>query len=275
MTLLDFVMKRKLYIAAGLLVFGASTAFGKMGWETANRVGQKSIVDFEVISFARSYNNSHLITTEGASVLIDAGLQEDAPALERDMLKRGFDPAKLKAIIVTHGHHDHAGGAAYFKDRYNIPVVAGRGDLDLIRRGQNDVLCPTNFFAKVRREQDQAGRYTGFEPDILIDDRISLKERTGIDLMISPLAGHTAGSLVITLNNAAFVGDLFRGGMLFRKATRHFYMCDMNDNDADMNLLMEEIAPQAKVFFTGHFGPISRRSVEKMVSKHKGRAGKS
>ena len=62
---------------------------------------------------------------------------------------------------------------------------------------------------------------------------------------IVPLPGHTPGSLVVTIAGAAFVGDLFRGGIVGSPAEVHFYMCDLDDNHRDVRTLLDRLAPTA------------------------------
>ena len=52
-------------------------------------------------------------------LIIDPGEQEDL--LERQITKSGATPV---AILLTHGHFDHATAAAALKEKYQIPVYA-------------------------------------------------------------------------------------------------------------------------------------------------------
>ena len=78
-----------------------------------------------VHTFRRDYSNAHVVTRGEELLMVDAGLEANAPALEADLRSAGFDPARLKAIVLTHGHADHAGGAAYFQRRFGTRIVAG------------------------------------------------------------------------------------------------------------------------------------------------------
>ncbi|WP_433946513.1 MBL fold metallo-hydrolase [Paenibacillus sp. SN-8-1] len=60
--------------------------------------------------------------SRGDWVLIDTGLESVVDALEREAIERyGRSP---KAIILTHGHFDHVGGAITLSDRLQAPVYA-------------------------------------------------------------------------------------------------------------------------------------------------------
>jgi hydroxyacylglutathione hydrolase len=220
-----------------------------------------------VLTFTHSYTNAYLVTGAGGSFLIDAGLEADGPKLAEKITAAGVDPQTLRGVIVTHGHYDHAGAASYLKRTFGTPVIVGAGDGELVRTGTNDTLCAQGFLANRRLKSDQAGTYTGVEPDVLVTGRADLAPLVGVPGEIVVLPGHTSGSLVVTLDGAAFVGDLVRGGVISNaNATRHFYMCDLVDNDADMRTLLDEIAPDTDMFLPGHFGPLSRKSIEKLIA---------
>lgn len=217
-----------------------------------------------VHTFRREFSNVHVVTNGASSFMVDAGLERNAQALSEDMRQAGIDPKQLRAIILTHGHADHAGGAFYFRQQFGTRIVAGTGDVARFTTGKNEQhVCPTDFIARQRMKSDLAETYTPFDADIMIDQPYSLQELTGISATVTPLPGHTPGSVVIRLPQAAFVGDLFRGSFIGNSAETHFYMCDLEDNREDVRSLLNAHAPDAKWIFPGHFGPVTPDAVRK------------
>ncbi|MFN7700007.1 MAG: MBL fold metallo-hydrolase [Deltaproteobacteria bacterium] len=225
--------------------------------------GVRRLADGTIIhTFRRDWTNAHLVVRGEHAFLVDAGFEREAPALAADLQAEGFDPSRLEAIILTHTHADHAGGAGWFHRRYGTRVIVGRGDETMAASGHNEHLCPTDDTARGRVAGDQAASYTPFTPDVVVDGSLSLAALTGIDARAVALPGHTQGSLVVVVSDAALVGDLFRGNVFDAGTSVHFYMCDLEDNRRDVVSLLGELAPRATTFFPGHFGPLERGSVE-------------
>ncbi len=74
-------------------------------------------------------------TTEGL-VLIDSGLDRDAGPLKSQMAELGLDWRRVRAILLTHVHGDHTGGAQYLREATGAKVYAGAGDAGVLRAGE-------------------------------------------------------------------------------------------------------------------------------------------
>lgn len=69
-----------------------------------------------------STGNSLVVETEGARVLVDAGLS--GKQVEGLLNKAGIAPDSLDAILVTHEHSDHVKGLGVLARRYKLPIYA-------------------------------------------------------------------------------------------------------------------------------------------------------
>jgi glyoxylase-like metal-dependent hydrolase (beta-lactamase superfamily II) len=248
------------------LEFAVVTVLLSLVWGCANSTSTQQVGSMRITTLRVDYSNVHVIERDDDRlVLIDSGAESSVSELTSRLRGAGFEPGDIEAVILTHGHADHAGGARHFRQTHGTRVLAGVGDKTMLETGENDRLCPTSGMAERRREDDQAATYTPTDVDQWIGESTSL-DAVKLDGRIVPVAGHTDGSLVIVLGKAAFVGDLFRGSIVGRRAETHFYMCDLADNRRDIRQLLDSY-PDVEVFFTGHFGPVRRAEVEAFIEE--------
>jgi metallo-beta-lactamase class B len=78
---------------------------------------------------------SFLITSPKGHVLLDGGLPETAPQIERNVEKLGFKLEDVKILLLSHAHFDHAGGLAELKRRTGAQVVLSLADSEAVARG--------------------------------------------------------------------------------------------------------------------------------------------
>ena len=75
-----------------------------------------------------------IITTPEGYIVIDSGNPgEEQTTLLPGMLKLGLDPAKIKDVLITHGHSDHYGGAWYLQEHYGSHIYMSQLDWDFIQ----------------------------------------------------------------------------------------------------------------------------------------------
>jgi metallo-beta-lactamase class B len=74
----------------------------------------------------------YALTSSEGVVLLDAGFENKAELLVSQLQKLGLDPARVKYILLGHGHADHFGGSKYFQDKYGTKIAAAAADWDLI-----------------------------------------------------------------------------------------------------------------------------------------------
>lgn len=75
------------------------------------------------------------VTTSEGIIVLDALFGYAAePEITDGLKKVGLDPAKIKYVIVSHGHGDHSGGAKYLQDTYKAHLILSAEDWQLLER---------------------------------------------------------------------------------------------------------------------------------------------
>lgn len=214
--------------------------------------------------FQHKNTNVYLVSKNGSSVLIDAAYEGSLSKLRAWLRNRSKLVDNLRYMILTHAHVDHAGGAAKLKDELAVQIVAGTRDSSYYVNGLNADICPTSFQATLMSWFVKE-RYPPVMPDVFVNpkDTIVLED---MDMKIFAMDGHTPGSLIVTLGDKAFVGDLIRGQPLSHQSpARHYFMCDEVDNDRDIEALLN--LPHLRTWYPGHFGPLSTDEVKTWLAK--------
>jgi len=116
-------------------------------WSTAERyfceAPRTDAPDDPVIEPAKIFDNvyaignagtvAYVISTPEGLIMIDSLRPNQLEAqLLPGLQKLGLDPAQVKWVLITHGHADHFGGAAYFQEHYRSRIYIAEGDWDLI-----------------------------------------------------------------------------------------------------------------------------------------------
>lgn len=91
------------------------------------------------------YGNTYYVGTEGLTsilltsdfghTLIDAGVAESAPLIRANIEALGFKLTDIKAIVVSSGHPEYAGGVAQLQKESGAQVYAVRANESVLRTG--------------------------------------------------------------------------------------------------------------------------------------------
>lgn len=144
--------------------------------------------------------NAYLIKYSQGYILLDCSRPNALPNIIRNLDYWNIEKEKISHILLTHGHDDHVGEAAYFKE-IGAKIVVGKADAQLLKLGTlgEENPCTNHVMPPV-------------VPDILIgeDRTIEIAELT---FTIHCVPGHTDGSLIYLLNMEnqliLFAGDMF------------------------------------------------------------------
>ena len=97
-------------------------------------------------TFNLTISNAHLLRGS-RPILVDSGPPGSFKKLRENLSSEGIAPKELGAVLLTHGHADHAGTAAELLDE-GVPVLLGAGDLPLAERGKNPDVRSTGLTAR-------------------------------------------------------------------------------------------------------------------------------
>jgi len=78
--------------------------------------------------------NCYLVAAVDCFVLIDSGTPEKRKALDAELEDAGCRPGTLRLIVLTHGDYDHAGNAAYLRDKYDTEIAMHPDDAGRVER---------------------------------------------------------------------------------------------------------------------------------------------
>ncbi|MBN2108990.1 MAG: MBL fold metallo-hydrolase [Deltaproteobacteria bacterium] len=147
------------------------------------------------------FSYAWIVPSDTGVVLIDAGLDETAADIRAALQRRGLGPEAVRAILITHGHGDHFGGAAAFPD---APAFAHRADIPLIRGEVKRPGFIGAIFGKISSRKKPPARLAPLPEgaEIAVD---------GITFRIIGLPGHSPGSVAYLLGDVLFSGDALMG----------------------------------------------------------------
>lgn len=85
----------------------------------------------------------YLLDGKSSLALIDAGAGVEPASILEQIRRIGFDPRKIDKILLTHGHTDHSGGAAWLARQCGAHVLASRDTADFLNRHDLDAISLT------------------------------------------------------------------------------------------------------------------------------------
>ena len=203
--------------------------------------------------------NAFLLPTGDGFVLVDTGISQQWPRLERALQAAGCLPDRLKLVVLTHGDPDHAGNCVRLRDGYHVRIAMHAGDVPLVANGATPQRITRGLGNKLfmgigkvimKLTKAQTG-IASFTPDILLEDGQSLAEY-GLDAQVLYLPGHTKGSIMLlTASGDLVAGDTFTNNT-------HPGPAMLIQNQAELSASLERVRGlQATTVYPGHGKPFA------------------
>lgn len=192
----------------------------------------------------------HVYLLDGGNecALIDAGGGRDVPAILSRIEGDGLDLRKLRYLLLTHAHADHAGGAAELCERLNLRVVAHPTAARFVRDGDERGISLDVARQAGAYPADYRFRACPVHQEVREGDRITVGDLT-LEVIETP--GHCSGHVTYLLRRgpetSIFSGDtVFFGGRILLQNT---WDCSLQDSIRSVEKLAG-ISPDG--FFPGH-----------------------
>ncbi len=215
------------------------------------------------IPFGIDHVHCYLLrSSAGGWILVDTGLGARDPEARWQPVLAQLD-APVEAIVITHMHPDHVGGARDAAEVTGAPVLQGRADHEQCARawGDRDPQrflehwtthgMPSETVAGIAAESDALVRAVHWveEPDRLLE---AGDEVDGWRVEVLP--GHADGHIALFKGGVMIAGDAILGGIT---PTIGLYPNSRPDPLGDYLGSLERIAELApRVAYAGHREPI-------------------
>lgn len=87
---------------------------------------------FDNLSFiGNDFVGCFLLETSEGLIMLDNMEPGDAKYIEQGILDLGYDPQRLRYILISHGHADHYGSADYFREKYGTKLFMSKIDEEI------------------------------------------------------------------------------------------------------------------------------------------------
>jgi len=136
-----------------------------------------------ICTFGGTGSSSNIYLIDG-ELLVDTGLESSFNEIFDEMKCEGVDFKKIKFIVNTHGHYDHASANENFRKVTNAKVCAHKNEAEKIEKGSGSCY---EFFSYSPELS---------EVDVPLENETELKTRNHTFKVIHT-PGHTSGSICL------------------------------------------------------------------------------
>lgn len=207
----------------------------------------------------RAGSNAGLLVSGTRALLVDSGLDRDAA---RRILKHlAALQVEVAAVVITHAHADHFGGAGELKRRTGAPVWAPTFEAAVI---SNPALEPVYLFAGAQPIKELEGKFI-LAPPCPVDSLLQpgRQEIVGFEVEVIPAPGHAHNQVMVGApqEGVCFAADAFFPPEVLDKYGIPFYV-DIGQTLATLAVLA---TLPYHIFAQGHGDAHDRSSLEHVL----------
>ncbi|WP_342667882.1 MBL fold metallo-hydrolase [Deinococcus marmoris] len=201
------------------------------------------------------YANVYLLSSPAGRLLVDAGAWPYAARLDR--ILRDFAP---DAVLLTHAHVDHSGGA-YRAARRGIPLLAHPLEHPHLIGEIHDLPYPAG--------RPEIGRMVSrVHPKVSADALQAVHPgETVLGWEVVSLPGHTPGQIGVLMDGVLVAADAVIGA----KDGAHLPKAAYNADHAQAQQTLQRMAEMdLRAVLPGHGGPLTPGQVRKRAGRREG-----
>ncbi|NLY44084.1 MAG: MBL fold metallo-hydrolase [Clostridiaceae bacterium] len=196
--------------------------------------------------------NCYVVSKGDSGILVDTGKKEYL-----DTVIEACKPYKIKLIVLTHAHFDHAENAVALSEILGAPIAMHKDDVNLIESNNNQSMLTKSFLGKVvlfaSFIEFSKRKMNSFTPSVFLKDGDDLMEY-GIAAKVIGLPGHTKGSIGIDVDEKdLIVGDALMN--IFYPTVSLLY----NDEKAMLDSARKITELGERAIYFGHGKPVKNR----------------
>jgi len=213
------------------------------------------------------FSSVYVIGSPREALIVDAYTAGTAGELIAALSAAGVRPGAVRAVVPTHGHPDHYGGAARLSAWAGGPVWAHPAAAVEIEDRWGGFAGAASLFARTKPDgwegfRASAGAEVRVERMLREGDRVELPGGGELEVLHAP--GHDRGELVLfdRARRLVFVGDLVQGG--FDAAGNWLGL--IHDPESQRRSLARLAGLEAAWLFKGHRRPRSGEEVGRDIA---------